>query len=110
MSTKTFEVDNIRCNGCASTIRTHLAEAFGDVHVDLSCVPRKVTVDINDEPHEKLFRTMLKELGYPPHDENLNGLTSTVLKAKSTVSCAVGKFNQNENQTKPTFSLNNIKS
>ena len=91
--TQTFEVANIRCGGCANTITTKLSEAgFKAVNVDLSCEPRKVTVDLIDEAQAALFRDLLRKLGYPMSDEDISGLTGAGLKAKSFVSCAVGKF------------------
>jgi len=94
---KTFEVSNIRCEGCANTIRKSLAkEGFSDVDVDLSCEPRKVSVDIEDEASLAHFRATLRNLGYPLFDEDTNSAT---LKAKSFVSCAIGKFSIN-NDTK----------
>jgi copper chaperone len=90
---QTFEVHNIRCGGCASTIeKTLLKEGFKDIEVDLSCEPRKVTVDIQDEASSALFRATLRKIGYPLIDEEVGFLENANLKAKSVVSCAIGKF------------------
>ena len=90
---QTFEVANIRCGGCANTIRTALdMEGFTSVRVDLLCDPRKVTADIEDDEHLELFKTVLRKHGYPLVDEKMNFVNSAGLKAKSFVSCAVGKF------------------
>lgn len=91
---KTYEVANIRCGGCANTITKALGEAgFSEIDVDLSCEPRKVTVNIIDEANETLFKTTLRKLGYPLNTEKGNFSEDVVLKAKSFVSCAVGKIN-----------------
>lgn len=90
----TVEVNNIRCSGCASTIKKALEkEHFKDVFVDLSCEPRKVTVNVLNEASSAHVRTILRKLGYPLFDEEVSLGGSAVLKAKSFVSCAVGKFN-----------------
>ena len=90
---KTVEVDNIRCSGCASTITKALKEeGFKSIDIDLSCEPRKVTVNIEDEASSAHFRTILRKLGYPFSDEEVGFSDSATLKAKSFVSCAVGKF------------------
>jgi len=90
----TVEVNNIRCDGCASTIKKSLTnEGFTNIEVDLSCEPRKVTVDIKDEASLAQLRTILRKLGYPFCDEEIKFSESAKLKAKSFVSCSVGKFN-----------------
>ncbi|MFA6187675.1 MAG: heavy metal-associated domain-containing protein [Sulfuricurvum sp.] len=90
---QTFEVENIRCGGCANTITKVLQEAgFKEVIVDLSCEPRKVTVEAVNEAQLAQFSTILRKLGYPLADIDNGLIDSTVLKAKSFVSCAVGKF------------------
>jgi len=89
----TFEVANVRCGGCANTITKALQEAgFQEISVDLSCEPRKVTVDAVNEAQLAQFSTILRNLGYPLADIDNGLIESTVLKAKSFVSCAVGKF------------------
>ena len=90
---QTIEVNNVRCEGCANTIRTALErEGFNGVTVDLSCEPRKVTADVEDEARAAQFREILRKLGYPLFDEETSFSSSASLKAKSFVSCAVGKF------------------
>ena len=94
----TVEVRNIRCKGCAATINKVLVEeGFTSINIDLSCEPRKVTVDILNEASLTHFRAILRKLGYPFFDEDISFSTSTALKAKSFFSCAVGKFNIEEN-------------
>lgn len=90
---KTLKVANVRCGGCASTITTSLIEdGFTQVSVDLSCEPRTVTADVTDEAQLAHFIATLRKLGYPLFDEDSSMLDAAGLKAKSFVSCAVGKF------------------
>jgi hypothetical protein len=63
---------------------------------DLSCEPRNVTVDIADEALVAHFKEILRNLGYPLTDEENGFINSTTLKAKSVVSCAIGKFSDNK--------------
>ncbi|MBN2870829.1 MAG: cation transporter [Campylobacterales bacterium] len=91
---QTFEVNNIRCGGCANTITKSLQESgFENITVDLSCEPRKVTAEIADEAQLAQFKAILRTLGYPLNDEKRGFTEETILKAKSFVSCAVGKIN-----------------
>lgn len=94
---KTFEVNNVRCEGCANTIRKALdKEGFSNIEIDLACEPRKVSIDITAEASLAQFRTILRNLGYPLLDEEVSYIDSTTLKAKSIVSCAIGKFSDNK--------------
>jgi len=90
---ETVEVNNIQCSGCARTITKALEkEGFTSIEIDLSCEPRKVTVELQDEASSAQFRTVLRKLGYPLCDEEISFSKSATCKAKSFVSCAVGKF------------------
>lgn len=88
---KTFQVENVKCGGCANTLMTRLKEEFGVVEVNLDLQPREITLEIENERIEAL-REELKKLGYPMSDEKLSFMDSNTTKAKSFVSCAIGKF------------------
>ena len=91
---KSYTVANVRCEGCANTIRRALAEHFSDgVAVDLDAMPRKVTVEITGEADEELLISTLRKLGYPLIDDEVKSIEGVVMKGKSFLSCAVGKFN-----------------
>ncbi len=93
----TVEVANIRCGGCAATIKKALNEAgFTGVDVDLSCEPRKVTFLVTSEAQSAQFRAILRRLGYPLCDEKISLADSAGLMAKSFISCAVGKFSTDD--------------
>lgn len=89
---QTFEVHNVKCGGCANTLITSLKEEFGDAEVDLEVMPRKITLDIENEKKEDL-KLKLRALGYPLVSDELSGFDKAAATAKSFVSCAVGKFN-----------------
>ena len=90
---QTFKVQNIKCGGCANTVKTKLKEKFGEVEVNLEVMPREITLEIDDSQIENL-RAKMKKLGYPFADEELNGFESVETKAKSFVSCAIGKMSK----------------
>ena len=89
---QTFEVLNVKCGGCANTLKTSLLEEFGEVDVNLDIEPRQITLDIA-ESNIPALRTKLKSLGYPMSDEDLTTFEGFSTTAKSFVSCAVGKMN-----------------
>ena len=69
---KTFEVANIQCGGCASTIRKGLEiNGFISVRVDLIGDPRKVTAEIENDERLELFKTVMRDHGYPLLDEKV---------------------------------------
>jgi len=88
---QTFEVQNVKCGGCANTLKTKLKENFGDITVDLDVMPRKITLDIDDNKVEEL-QIQLRKLGYPLSTDELSTLENIGVKAKSFVSCAIGKM------------------
>ena len=89
---QTFEVLNVKCGGCANTLKTKLEPKFGEVEVNLDVMPRQITLGVNEEQIPEL-REALKSLGYPMSDEDLGFVENTTAKAKSFVSCTIGKVN-----------------
>jgi len=87
-----FQVENIRCGGCANTITKKLREINGvkDVHVNVEDKQVIVTSESStyDNIHHILSEKLVK-LGYP----EVGTIGSNNLKAKATsvVSCAIGK-------------------
>lgn len=88
--TRTFEVANLKCGGCANTITKALSEKFCNISVDVE--GKKVTVNIENEADEEILKTSLRSLGYPVVTDKLGFIENNALKAKSFVSCAIGKF------------------
>ena len=89
---QTFEVLNVKCGGCASTLTKSLKEEFGEVEVNLEVHPRQITLELQDEQKEAL-KLKLRGLGYPLSDDELSGFQKATTTAKSFVSCAIGKMN-----------------
>ena len=87
-----FQVENIRCGGCANTIAKKLIEINGVEDVDINVEDKQVIVTtkptIDAEIHQALGERLLK-LGYP--EVGKKGANSLKVKAASIVSCAIGK-------------------
>jgi copper chaperone CopZ len=86
-----YQVENVKCGGCASTLKKSLKDSFGDVDVNLDKHPREITLDIDLDRVNELGEA-LKKLGYPLSSDKLGFIDSTTTKAKSFVSCAIGKI------------------
>jgi copper chaperone len=83
-------VENIKCGGCASTITRRLNEldAVSDCQVEVETGVVSIT---GDESSKKEVTQVLLNLGYP-ESGTAEGLKAAKAKAKSFVSCAVGKM------------------
>ncbi|MCK9337685.1 MAG: heavy-metal-associated domain-containing protein [Arcobacteraceae bacterium] len=91
MSLQSFEVENVKCGGCASTLKKSLKDEFGEVEVNLDTMPRIITLDIDDTKIDTL-KLRLRKLGYPLVTDELSTMQNLQTKAKSFVSCAIGKM------------------
>lgn len=89
---QTFEVFNVKCGACASTLKSKLYKEFGEIEVNLDVLPRRITLEINEKEVTKLSKA-LRRLGYPFATEEMSFMDSTSANAKSFVSCAIGKMN-----------------
>lgn len=87
MTTETILVANVKCNGCATTIKNELQkiEGVSDVTVDKDA--DSITLSYPDD-ERKMIIDRLHELGYPEATEK-NGL---LLQLKSYASCMVGRI------------------
>ena len=79
-----FIAENIKCNGCMTTISNALLKIKDVDHVDINEDKETITIDGNLDREVVLQR--LADLGYPEKGNN-----SIISKAKSYVSCAIGK-------------------
>ncbi len=92
---QTFQVQNVKCGGCANTLKKALKDDFGDVEVDLEKMPREITLEL-DENQKDTLKLKLRSLGYPLAEDELSPLQNVGAKAKSFVSCAIGKMDQDK--------------
>ena len=85
-----IEVENIRCGGCANSITKKLTAIEGVESVDVAIEEQIVTVDVTDDAVREAVVASLKSMGYPEKG-SVEGLEAIKGKAKSVVSCAIGK-------------------
>jgi copper chaperone CopZ len=84
----TLYIQNLKCGGCANTITKNFSSIDAVTEVLVNVEKSAISFDYPSE--EKLIevKEKLKKLGYP-EDGEANSLGS---KAKSYVSCAIGKM------------------
>lgn len=80
-----FIVENIKCNGCMTTISNALLKINDVEHVAINEDLETITIDGTID-REKVLQK-LADLGYPEKGHN-----SIISKTKSYVSCAIGKI------------------
>lgn len=85
---KTIEIQNLKCGGCANTVITKLNTLDAINNVEVEVETSKVSFDYRYSNDLVFVEKKLSQLGYPPIGLD-NPLTA---KAKSFVSCAVGKM------------------
>jgi len=84
----TIEILNLKCGGCANTIKKGIISVEGVSEVSVDIEASKVTVNADSEAIILSVKEKLAKMGYPEM-----GDANTVLhKAKSFVSCATGRI------------------
>ncbi|TWO32606.1 heavy-metal-associated domain-containing protein [Seonamhaeicola sediminis] len=86
----TLEIQNLKCGGCANTISTKLSELEFVDNVEINNNDNTVTFSYENEETLNIVKSLLAKLGYPEVGDK-NALST---KAKSFVSCAIGRMNK----------------
>jgi len=85
----TVTVENIKCGGCANSIRKALGAIAGVSGVEVDIEKGDIRVEGDQGARAAVTRRLL-ELGYPESGA-VSGIGSAAAKAKSFVSCAIGR-------------------
>lgn len=83
-----LEIQNLKCGGCVKTITNNIESIVGVNSVEVDKETSIVSLDVNSEAILVEVKQKLFDLGYPEVGEE----NSLGRKAKSMVSCAVGKI------------------
>lgn len=83
----TIEVENIKCSGCVKSIKSSLLKIEGIENVEVDIDNELVHIS-GPETTKTVAMQKLETMGYPEKGHN-----SLIDKAKSYVSCAIGKIN-----------------
>ncbi|MCU0437435.1 MAG: cation transporter [Raineya sp.] len=85
-----IQVENIKCGGCINSIKKALSSLLGVENVQVEKETETVTVVGVDTIRNNLVEK-LAQLGYPEKGNN-----NLLHKAKSFVSCAVGRITKED--------------
>jgi copper chaperone len=84
------QVENIKCGGCANTIRKRVTEIDGVNGAEVVVEQGLVNVEA-DEALRPAVVAALAKAGYP-ETGSVQGMASIKAKATSFVSCAIGRM------------------
>lgn len=84
----TLEILNLKCGGCANSIKKGLLAINGVTDVTVDLETSKVTVDTKDNSVLTEVKNKLATMGYP----EVGDANTIIHKAKSFVSCATGRM------------------
>ena len=86
MKTEEIKIANLKCGGCATTIKKELLELIGVDVVKVDNDNDSVTVTYKEEVRENILHR-LHQLGYP----EATAENRLLMKAKSYANCMIGK-------------------
>lgn len=84
----TIVIQNLKCGGCANTVKNKLSEIEGLQDIEVVVETGLVKFQYNDLSVLDMAKRKLKSVGYPEVDTE----NSLITKAKSYISCATGKM------------------
>lgn len=87
-----FEVENIKCGGCAGSIKKKLMNHADITSVEVDVEQGIVNIEAEKDDSQQ-WRAELLSMGYPEKG-SAEGISAAKAKAKSFVSCAVGRIDQ----------------
>lgn len=87
MTTNNYLIQNLKCGGCATQIKSSLLKIEGVKSVRIDENESLVSIDVDETANEQTIVNTLSKLGYPLIDK-ANSLGKT---AKSYVSCMIGR-------------------
>ena len=90
MKTAELYIENLKCHGCANTIKREINRMPETIGITLNFEESKIVIEYDsDEDMLEIFQKKLAKLGYP--ERGKKNLANT---AKSYVSCAIGRIHK----------------
>lgn len=88
----TLEILNLKCGGCANSIKKGILTIDGVDEVSVDLETSKVQVNSTEEQVVLKVKEKLSSMGYPEVGDS----NTVIHKAKSFVSCATGRMTSEE--------------
>jgi len=85
-----WQIDNVKCGGCARRIRQQVAALAGVSRVSVDIESATISFDAADNVQLMVAET-LAALGYP-RSGSVSGLGAVAADVRSVVSCAIGRL------------------
>ena len=89
-----IQVENIKCGGCANSIKKRLMDEARVSSVEIDVENGRVSIDGENLDRDAIAAHLLK-MGYP-ESGSVEGMKAATAKAKSFVSCAIGKVSSGD--------------
>lgn len=83
-----LKIQNLKCGGCVNSIHQKISAMDGVVALEIDLQQAELSMEMTDEGVLDAVKDKLKEMGYPAEGDHNN----VVSKAKSYVSCAIGRI------------------
>lgn len=87
MNSLKLEIDNVKCGGCANSIKSSLSNKLRLKEVDVNLERSEIVINHPSDIDRDNVISLLRNLGYPE-----KGTGNGINKIKSYVSCAMGKM------------------
>ena len=87
MKHEVIYIENLKCSGCENAIRKALLQSPGVDSVSIEREMEMVTITGADDLDKSHITAILRRLGYPE-----KGANNLIEKARSYVSCAMGRM------------------
>lgn len=87
MNTISFKVENIKCGGCANSIKSGLLSITGVKNIMVDVPEGQITVEGDESMDKQTLSDKLLKMGYPEEGEG-----SSLATVKSYVSCMIGRI------------------
>jgi copper chaperone len=85
-----WQIDNVKCGGCARRIRQRVAALAGVSRVSVDVDAGTISFDAADDVQLKVAKT-LATLGYP-RSGSVSGVGAVAADVRSVVSCTIGRL------------------
>lgn len=89
---KTINILNLKCNGCANTIKKGLLSIEGVNNIEVTLENSEIKINDVSEEIFTSVKEKLSKMGYP----EIGDANTMMHKAKSFVSCASGKMSSDK--------------